>query len=57
MDRFNKALVCLIREYETSKTYDFVRDPVAYALYMTWRQFDEDEAKLKEVLEENERPN
>lgn len=30
----------LIRNYEKAQKLQFVKNPIAYALYKTWREFD-----------------
>ena len=39
--RLRNAIILLEKEYEKALKSDFVRDPVAYALYHTWKQVDE----------------
>ena len=36
-----KAIKLLIKQYDRSKASDYVHDPVAHALYHTWKQVDE----------------
>lgn len=36
-----KAIKLLIDEYTKAKQNDYVRDPVAYALYQVWKKADE----------------
>lgn len=36
-----KAIGILKKKYERAKQLDFVRDPLAYALYHTWKKVDE----------------
>ena len=38
----DKALERVRKEYEKAKDLEFVRDPVAYALYAAWRAADND---------------
>ena len=35
------AIKLLQEEYERAKTLEFVRDPVAWALYQVWKKADE----------------
>ena len=35
-----KAIKLFVKQYEQSKDYDFVQNPIAYALYHTWKQVD-----------------
>jgi len=35
-----KAIRLLEEEYERAKRMDFVRNPLAYALYQVWRKAD-----------------
>ena len=39
--RLRNAIALLEKEYEKALKNDFVRDPVAYALYQTWKEVDE----------------
>ena len=34
------AVMDLIEAYQKAKESEFVRDPVCYALYQTWRKYD-----------------
>ena len=43
-----KAIEMLKKEYERAKGLDFVRNPLAYALYHTWRKVDERRLRGKE---------
>ena len=36
-----KAVSLLIDEHDKAKRKDWVRDPVAYALYQVWKKADE----------------
>ena len=36
-----KAIKLLIKQYEHSKNSEYVHNPVAHALYHTWKQVDE----------------
>lgn len=36
-----KAIKVLMKQYEQSKQAEYVHDPVAHALYHTWKQMDE----------------
>lgn len=36
-----KAINELKKQYEKAKKLDFVKKPIAYALYKTWKIFDE----------------
>lgn len=40
--RIETAIRELLKEYERAKGLDFVRNPVAYALYQVWKKADED---------------
>ena len=35
-----KIIELLEKEYEKAKSLDFVRNPIAYALYQTWKAVD-----------------
>jgi len=37
---FNKALEMLTKEYEKALEKEWVYNPVAYALYQTWKEAD-----------------
>lgn len=37
-----KAMRMLAKEYEAAKRKDFVYDPIAYALFHTWKKVDEE---------------
>ena len=36
-----KVIELLEQEYEKAKNLEYVRDPLAYALYHTWKKVDE----------------
>ena len=40
-----KALAMVDREYEKAKENDYVKKPLAYALYKMWRLVDAEEEK------------
>ena len=40
MDDLKKPIMDLQANYEEAKRLKFVNDPVAYALYQTWKQYD-----------------
>lgn len=40
--RIETAISKLIKEYERAKNLEFVRNPVAYALYQVWKMADEE---------------
>jgi len=37
----DEALAMLLKQYEECKDREWIRDPVAYALYMTWKAADD----------------
>lgn len=39
--RIDTALKLIQEEYERAKALEFVRDPVAWALYQVWKKADE----------------
>lgn len=41
MNDLAKAIKVLTEQYEKAKKMDWVRKPIAYALYQTWKIFDE----------------
>lgn len=38
--KLKKAQEVLEKEYEIAKTLEYIKDPLAWALYETWRIFD-----------------
>lgn len=38
-----KAVMNVIEEYGIAKDSEYVRKPISYALYRTWRKWDEQE--------------
>ena len=40
--KIETALRRLLKEYESAKNIEYVRDPVAWALYQVWKIADED---------------
>ena len=40
MNDFDKVIEDLKKNYEEAKRCPFVNDPVAYALYQTWKEYD-----------------
>ena len=40
MKDFDKVIEDLKKNYEIAKRLSFVNDPVAYALYQTWKEYD-----------------
>lgn len=40
-DTWKKAMSILDKKYAEAKKLQFVRDPLAWALYHTWREFDD----------------
>lgn len=45
MDNFEKAIGDLRKNYEKAVQMDFVINPVAYALYKTWKKYDKENTK------------
>lgn len=43
MKELDKAIKELVKQYERAKNLEFVRNKIAYALYQTWKIFDEKE--------------
>ena len=41
INRLDKAIEDLKKEYETAEKLSFVNDPLAYALYQVWKKYDE----------------
>ena len=41
MTELNKAIKVLKEQYEKAKKMDWVRNKIAYALYQTWKIFDD----------------
>lgn len=48
MEDIEKAIKELKKQYEYAKENLFVRDPLAYALYKTWKKFDEKRIKRED---------
>lgn len=46
---FGKAVMTLIEEYGIAKDSDYVKKPISYALYQTWRKWDMREKPKQEV--------
>ena len=38
--KLEKAVTTLRKNYELAKTLKYVNDPLAWALYQTWKKFD-----------------
>lgn len=45
MDNLEKAIDNLRKNYEKAVQMDFVINPVAYALYQTWKKYDKENIK------------
>lgn len=41
MDELDKAIKYLREQYERAQRIEAIRNPLAWALYMTWRHVDE----------------
>ena len=41
MQELDKVIKELQKQYERAKKLEFVRNKIAYALYQTWKVFDE----------------
>lgn len=48
--KLGKAIADLIAAYEDAIHNDFVHKPVSYALYQTWKKWDENEKPRKTKL-------
>lgn len=46
-DELAKAVQLLEREYERAKRLEFVYNPIAYALYQTWKVADKKKGKRR----------
>lgn len=44
-----KAITLLIDEHDKAKNLEYVRDPVAYALYQVWKQADKEHPQKDEI--------
>lgn len=44
-----KAITMLIDEHDKAKRNDWVRDPVAYALYQVWKKADKESQNKAEI--------
>ena len=40
--KLEKAIAMLRAEYEKASNQPFVHNPIGYALYKTWKEFDEE---------------
>jgi len=40
MTDLDRTIIILLEEYDRAKRLDFVRDPLGYALYKTWKRHD-----------------
>ena len=47
MDELEKAIKLLRQMYDFGKKYHHVRNPIGYALYHTWKEFDKKEYEKK----------
>ena len=45
--KLEKAIEMLKAEYEKAKKQEWVFDPIAYALYHTWKKVDENRRRKK----------
>lgn len=45
-----KAIRVLTHEYEKAKKLEFVRNPIAYALYQTWRMADREGVEYEQKI-------
>ena len=45
--KIETAVKLLMKEYERAKTLEWVRNPVAWALYQVWRKADEEKLQRK----------
>ena len=41
MQEIDKAITILKEQYEKTQKIDWIRNKIAYALYQTWKIFDE----------------
>ena len=41
MQKLDKAIKILKEQYEKAQKIDWIRNKIAYALYQTWKIFDE----------------
>ena len=54
-DDIGHAITQLIEEYNRAVTFDWVRDPIGYALYHTWRRREDakqDEMQILQISKE-----
>lgn len=40
LEELGKAIAHLISEYDRAKEADYIRKPISYALYQTWKIWD-----------------
>lgn len=45
--KLEEAIAMLRAEYELASNQPFIRDPISYALYKTWKEFDEQSESQK----------
>lgn len=48
MSEIEKAIIIIKEEYERALKLKYVNDPIAWALYHTWRKFDVKKGNLKQ---------
>lgn len=44
----SKALELIVREYDKAKKQEWIRNPLAWALYIVWKAADEEESNAHE---------
>lgn len=54
LTELGKAIMHLISEYDRAKEADHIHKPISYALYQTWRRWDEKE-KPREAESEDKK--
>lgn len=47
LTELGKVIMHLISEYDKAKEVDYIRKPISYALYQTWKMWDSKERESK----------
>ncbi len=52
LEELGKAIAHLISEYDRAKKVDYIRKPISFALYQTWKVWDSKEKESEELKDE-----
>lgn len=55
-EKLDRAIIWLTTEYERALQIDFVDKPIAWALYNTWKHFDNLYNRQENLTESEEKP-